>query len=442
MTASVEHGDWTRTTGLEGAMRDVRLTAAFCALGFGGFLAWAAFVPLAEGITASGHVIVETDRKQIQHLEGGIIRELYVREGETVNAGDVLLVLDPLQPESARDELAQTLYTYQASLARLTQLREGLDTYTPPTPPKMVRALIASDIVDRQRILFSEQRAALAAERAVFIARRRDADAQAEELAAQIRAARESLRQARDEYALRQEMLEEQLETVTNVRQLGREVSEAERRVSELESRREQALRAALEYTEQLDEVDARNREDISSQILDLQTEALGTQERLTAMDDRLARTTIAAPIGGEVLNMAFSTVGGVVGPGEAILELVPHNDRLIASIRLNPADRDAVAPGQIVEAQLTAYRSFVAPRLAGEVLGVSADLKRDESTGVSYYEARVSLGLEEVADGQSVAIIPGMPVDAFIASGQKRTLLDYVFEPIITTLSRGARMT
>jgi multidrug efflux pump subunit AcrA (membrane-fusion protein) len=129
------------------------------------------------------------------------------------------------------------------------------------------------------------------------------------------------------------------------------------------------------------------------------------------------------------------------VRQGEPIMEIVPSGADLIANLRLRPTDRDAVSPGQEVEAQLTAYKSFIAPRLPGTVIGVSADLIEDPATQTYYYEARVSLDTGGLAPDTRVEVIPGMPVDAYIHSGQKRTTLDYLFEPIMATMRRGSRM-
>lgn len=420
--------------------RSIQICLAACLLGFGGFILWASFAELDEGVTASGQIVVEDNRKRVQHLEGGIISTLHVSEGDVVNKNDILVELAPLQSESARDELAQELAVQTANIIRLTTLREevGELDFTPLEEIE-INPAIRQEIIDRQQALYDQQRTARAAELSVLESRRSALQSRKQDLTSQINATSRSLSTAREDLALRRELLEERLEVISNVNTAERQVTELEAEMSRLRGERNQATKSDQEIAYQMSEARARFQERIGEQLVEAQTQALAARERLLAQDDRLARTIVRAPQAGTVLNLAHSTLGGVVGAGETILEIVPSNDELIVNLRLNPTDRDAVQPGQIVEAQLSAYKSFKAPRLDGEVLGVSADLKQDEVSGTYYYEARVRLDASEIAP--DIQIIPGMPVDAFIASGNRRTFFDYVMEPIWTTIRRGTQM-
>lgn len=422
--------------------RSVRLSALACAVGFGGFFLWSALAKLDEGVTASGQVVVQTDRKRVQHLEGGIVRKLSVREGQRVAQGDVLVELAPLQSETARDEVAQELAVQSGTLARLNALRNGEESVDFTVISEIgIADDIATDIRERQRTLFEQQRAARDAELTVLETRRSSAEGRVRDLASEIAATRRALDTAREDLALRQELLSENLETVSNVSQLQREVSRFEADLSRLTGQRNEASKTTEQLVGEIEQLKAQFQETIGQQIVEAQSRALAAGERLAAAGDRLARTTVTAPQSGIVLNLAQTTLGGVVTPGETIMEIVPDNDDLIVSVRLTPTDRDAVHAGQRVEAQLTAYKSFIAPRLPGEVLGVSADLKQDELNGAYYYEARISLDPTGLPDDTAIEILPGMPVETFIASGQSRTFLDYVFEPILRTFDRGTRM-
>ena len=421
--------------------RGIRLSLIACALGFGGFVLWAAFAKLDEGVIASGNVVVQDNRKAVQHFEGGIIRELYVREGQTVDAGEILMELEPVQSEAARDELAQEYAVQLATLLRLTALRDDLEVvdFTEVRAIEVPGA-VAEDIIARQTILFEQQRQALAARLSVLSTQKEALEGRARDLNRQISATNRSLATAKDDLALRRELLSERLETIGNVQRLEREVSSLEADLSRLIGDRNQARKSTEEVEEQMAEARASTQEQTGQQIVETQGRSLMARERLLANQDRLSRTVIRAPEAGTVLNLAQTTVGGVVAPGEMIMEIVPASDDLIVSVRLSPTDRDAVAPGQDVEAQLSAYKSFIAPRLPGTVLSVSADLKQDEATGVFFYEARVSLDPSDL-DTTRVKVLPGMPVETFIASGTSRTFLDYVFEPIRATFQRGTRM-
>ena len=421
----------------------VRLCALACAAGFGGFLVWSAAAPLAEGVNASGQIVVQDDRKTVQHFEGGIIRELMVSEGDRVEAGQTLLILEPLQSEAQRDEIAQELAVQTASIERLSALRAGreapgfagLDAIEiDPSVRDAIRA--------RQAALFAEQAAARDAEVEVLTTRRATLEGRASDLEGQIRATEAALRSGREDLALRRQLLAERLETVGTVSALEREVSRLDADLSRLRGSRNEAISGIQETTDQIRQAEAAFAERAGREILEAQARALGARERLRSTQDRLARTVITAPIGGEVLNLAFATVGGVVRQGDPIMEIVPDSGSLVASLRLQPTDRDAVVPGQTVEAQLTAYKGFVASaRMEGKVVGVSADLLTDPATGVPYYEARVRLDAEGLDPADGIVIIPGMPVDAFIASGRSRTMMSYMLEPVTTTFRRGSQM-
>jgi HlyD family type I secretion membrane fusion protein len=420
------------------ADKSIRLCALIVALGLGGFLLWSSFAPLDEGVTASGQLVVRGDRKEIAHFEGGIVREIHVGEGDEVAEGDPLLTLEPVQSETARDEIAQQLLAAKARAARLDALRDGRDTPAFTEESYGLREEIAADIVGQQTRLFQEERGAFEAERQVLATRRDNAAARADDLASQIAATRESLAVGRDELARRRQGLEEQLDTVDNVQRSEREVLSLEGELARLTSERNLASRQADETGDQIAELESRFRRQLEEQADEASRVVLALSERLAANDDRLSRTLLKAPQAGTVLGLSANTVGGVVIAGEPVMEIVPSGGRIIALVKLPPTDRDAVAPGQEVYAQLSAYKQYRVPRISGEVLSVSADLKEDPANGAQFYEARVEFDPDTLTGITSVELVPGLPVEAFIASGRQRTFLDYLLEPIAATVRRG----
>ena len=423
--------------------RGVFWSAIACAVGFGGFVVWSVTAPLGEGVTASGQIVVRDDRKQVQHYEGGIVSALYVREGDTVTEGEILLELEPLQSEAARDELAQEFAVQTATLERLAALRSGERAPNFTALSKIdLDETVKADIRARQMALFEQQRAAHEAGIDLLTTRRRTLQGRADDLRGQIAATRAALVSGRDDLALRRQLLAERLETIGNVQALEREVSRLEADLSRLVGARNEAISGIEEADDEIRRAEADLMERTGREVVEAQGRALGARERLRGTEDRLARTVIRAPTGGEVLNLEVATIGGVVRQGEPIMEIVPSGGALIATVRLPPTDRDAVQPGQKVEAQLTAYKSFVpSARLDGEVIGVSADLIEDPVTQTYYYEARVALDESGLDPADRIEIIPGMPVDAFIASGRSRTFMSYMLEPITETMTRGSRM-
>jgi HlyD family type I secretion membrane fusion protein len=419
----------------------VRVTAIMCFVGLGGFLLWAGFAPLAEGVPASGQIVVENNRQVVQHLEGGIIRELMVRDGDFVEAGDPLVLLEETASLATRDEILQELAGFTASLARLNALSDGLDE-----PDYSLLAEIGlgdaerAAVLSRQTDLFNQQKQSFEADIAVLTARRDGANTARALLAQQIVVTRRVLASARDQLRLLTERYDRQMARLDELRGMEREVSTLEAEISRLQSQAQSSETLELDLNGQIAQAEALFQRQISSELLDVRTSLLAAEERLNAAQDVLNRVVIHAPQAGEVLNLQFSTRGGVVRPGETILEIVPEVGDVTASVRIQPNNRAAVFEGLAVRTQLTAFKSWQTPRLDGEVVGVSADLKMDQITGAPYYEVRVNIPPAELGKLGELEVIPGMPVEVFIYSGSSRTTLDYLLEPISESLFRGSR--
>ena len=218
------------------------------------------------------------------------------------------------------------------------------------------------------------------------------------------------------------------------------DVATLEADISRLRTEAQQAATLEEDLTGQIAQTEAAFLRQVSADQLEVRSQLEQATERLSAAQDVLNRSVVLAPQGGEVLNLRFATRGGVVRPGEAILEIVPASGEMTASVRIQPADRAAVYEGQAVRTRVTAYKSWMTPRLDGEVISVSADLKTDQNTGASYYEVRIRIPADQAARLGELDVIPGMPVEVFIFSGSSRTTLDYLLEPISESLFRGAR--
>ncbi len=412
-----------------------------CFVGLGGFILWAGFVPLEEGVTAHGAVVVENNRQVVQHLEGGIIRSLDVREGDIVAKGEVLMTLQETASLASRDQVSQEIAALRASVIRLTALQDEAVALDLSFLDEIdIGAIERGDIIDREMNLFDQQREAVAADLAVLESRRRGTLASQAQRGDQVEIAERSLEAAREELDVISGMFARQLARRDQVTSLERTVSTLEGDIARLAGERDALGAEARDLASQMDQTRARFRQDISSQLLAARTELLAAEERLSAAQDILDRAVITAPVSGEVLNLNFATEGGVVRPGEAILEIVPDVDSVIASIRIRPNDRASVFEGQSVRTQVSAYRSWRSPSLDGEIIDVSADLKTDPASGVVYYEARIRVPQTALDKAPELEIIPGMPVDAFIYSGRSRTTLDYLFEPLNASLFRGLR--
>ena len=415
--------------------------AAICVLGFGGFMVWASLAPLEEGVAASGQIVVEDNRQLVQHLEGGIVDEIRVREGEMVKKGDVLVVLKKTASLSNRDQVVQQYGALAASVARLRALQAGADRPDFRALEELDLGVSEkADIIRRERGLFTQQRNSLAADVAVLQARIRAARQLQTASDGQIKIARKALESARGERDVVSSMFEQQLARRDQVTSLERLVATLEGDIARLQSDRENAKATELDNTAQIAQTRARASQDIAATLLETSGELLAAEESLNNAQDILDRAVITAPVSGEVLNMTFSTIGGVVRPGETMMEIVPAIEEVTASVQIAATDRSAINEGQFVRTQFSSYKGWQAPSLEGEIIDVSADLKTDQITGLTYYEARVRVPTSEIARTTGVDIIPGMPVDVFIFSGNSRTMLDYFLEPLGESLFRGLR--
>ncbi len=415
--------------------------ALVCAVGFGGFCAWAALAPLDEGISASGSVVVQNDRQQVQHLEGGIIKEVRVKEGDFVKQDDILIVLQPTASMSERNQIIGSLGHLEASLARLRALRAGATEIDFAA----LRALelpndLEAEIVANQNDLFGQESRAHNASRDILTAKQSAARAAAAARENELTASGRALDASRRQLAVTREMLEKRMARINEVEILERSIAGMEAEMARLESERAEALAQAADFGAQVEQLDIERDQKIAADVSEVEVELASVSEGLDAANDVLGRTIIRSPSDGEILNLMTKTVGGVVRPGETIMEVVPENEELIASVRIKPVDRASVRMGQNVRTQLVAYKGWQIPRLEGSVVGLSADLKVDQQTGAPYYEARLAIPGTEATKLNGAVSAPGMPVEAFIFSGSQRTFFEQVIAPLSESLFRGLR--
>jgi len=419
----------------------VRRMGLVCLVGFGGFLAWACFAPLEEGIAATGKIIVEDNRQQIQHFEGGIVEEILVREGSFVEAGQQLVILRKTASLANREQVAQEYAALKATTERLKALQAGarapsfeaLDNLDLDPKEK-------GDILARERELFEQERNALAADIAVLNARI-DATREVETFKAkQFEIKQRALVSAREELTVFRSMVAEQLARRDQLTEAERLVASLEGELSVLRADEAEAQSDRRDLTTQIRQARARTLQRWATELSTASAKLLNAKEALGVTQDVLDRSVIVSPVSGEVLNLASSTVGGVVRSGDTLMEIVPRLAEVTAALQIMPTDRSSVHEGLTVRTQLSSYKGWQAPRLNGEIIGVSADLKTDPVTSISYYEARVLIPNAELARVENADIIPGMPVDTFIFAGRRRTLMQYITEPISDSLFRGLR--
>jgi len=414
---------------------------AVIALAFGGFGAWAATSPLSSASIAPGVVAVEGNRKTVQHLEGGIIGEILVKDGDRVDAGQVLLRLDPTRPQTVLSLLQGRYWAARAQEARLLAERDARDEIA--YPADLIAAAGADDdiaaLVDGQQSLFGTRRAALDGQVSVLRQRIAQHKEQIGGVTAQIRSKRTQLDLVREERegietlfnkgiapkpkllaAKRAEArLEGEIgEHVAEVAELKQQSGETELRIIDLQNRAQE--RIALEL---------RETQDALTELLD----------RLRAQEDIMARLDVRAPQEGIVVGLKFFTPGGVIPPGAPILDIVPDQEKLIISANVNPNDIDVVHAGLQAQIRLSVVNSRSTPLVDGTVTSISADRCVIDADGSAFYRATVELvpGALDHMDG--VQLYPGMPAEVLINTGN-RTALEYLLSPITDNVHRALR--
>lgn len=413
------------------AAADSRLFYALTSVFIGFFLAWGWFAELNAAAIATGEVIPAGRVKTVQHLEGGIIQAILVREGERVEAGRVLLHLDETEAR-AQLGIAETELAAQAALvARLQAERDG-HAYQPPA------ALAGSPSALAQLRLFDSRRQALAKELDGLTARLAGLRGELQSWEAKGRALGELQANADEESKLNQRLYEQNFISRPRLLQLQSQRADTAARLGENSAEIARA-RQRIADTEM---AIAKLRNDWMGVVLDelrrAQDAAASAGQRAAVARDRLARTQIVAPQDGVVNGLRYTTVGGVVPPGGALLDVVPDGEPLLVEARILPDDIDVVAPGREARVRLTAYKARSHITLLGTVVQVSGSTFRDEQPpGLSYYKARIEIGADQLAKVERGLLIPGMLAEVEIAAGQ-RSALRYLFDPIIDSFHRA----
>ncbi|MFO0069175.1 MAG: HlyD family type I secretion periplasmic adaptor subunit [Alphaproteobacteria bacterium] len=407
---------------------------------FGVIGAWAAFWPLATGAIAPGRVVADSNRKEIQHLEGGIIKEILVKEGQQVAAGEMLARLESANAEARQGLLRGQLIAAQATQARLIAERDGAASITfPPSLTKLTATdpEIAQNI-DAQTRLFNSRR---------------------ESLGGQINVLNQKIRQSEEEIkgyekqsaaASRQvALLNEEITTVRMLVAKGNAVKPRllalERQAAELEGQRGQTQALAARATQTINEAKItilNTRSDFLNKVLaelkDVQLQLSGLEEQTGASEDVMRRIDIKSPIAGTVTGLMIHTIGGILKPGATMMSIVPSDDKLIIEARVNPQDIDVVHAGLTARVRLSAYSARYVPPVEGKVMTISADRFDDAAMG-SYFLARIEIPPAQLAALNNVKLSAGMPAEVLIVTGS-RSMLSYLTQPITQSFGRAFR--
>lgn len=407
---------------------------------FGGFIVWSVVANLSSAAVAPGMVVVDTNRKVIQHLEGGIVAEILVKDGDVVQAGQTLIRLDPTRAESQSEQLRMQLFSLLANEARLLAERESRRVI--PFAKELLDARTdarVEEFIQGQEALFLSRNRAIEGQIDLLRQQIAQTEQQANGVQAQLVSGDEQMALIDQELQGVRELLEKGLERRPRLLALERAKSQLVGAKADAQSNLARLRERVAELRLQMVDVQNRRQAEVAQQLRDVQTQLADLRERLRAADDALARIDIRSPIAGRVVNNRVHTVGGVVTSSQPLMEVVPAQDKLVIEARVNPVDIDTVVPGLKTNIHLSAYKTRLMPNITGHVVSVSADVIQDQRTGMSFYLARVEADAGQLEELRDVQLYPGMPAEVQIVTGE-RTPLDYLVSPLAGTMRRAFR--
>jgi HlyD family type I secretion membrane fusion protein len=417
--------------------RAIRWGALIILIAFGGGLSWSFLASLDSAAHAQAVIVVEGHRKTVQHLEGGIVAELKVRDGDVVQPGQVLLRLDGTEAWATLEELTAKYWTALARVARLRMEQTGKRTFSVP-------AELAADDADPaithattvQRLLFMARWVAYDSEIEVLRERSRQVEQESQAYGAKMRAAIDQIAFAQEELAGVQELFDKGLERKPRLMSVKRYLAEVTGVRDESRARIAERQQAMAVIGFQMRDNEKKRLAEIATDLDQAQSELAQTAARIKAVRDAVARTEIRAPVAGRVVSLTAFTIGGVIKAGEPILEVVPVNETLTLDARVQPTDIDVVHPGQSAQVHLTAFKQRRTPTIDATVVDVSADRLVDPNTGEAYFLARVQPQPGSLEHLDHVNLYPGMPAEVLIATGERRAI-DYFLSPLRDSMAR-----
>jgi HlyD family secretion protein len=407
----------------------------------GGFGTWAVRASIAGAVIASGQIEVDQNRQVVQHPDGGVVEVIAVRDGDVVEAGDLLIGLDPTLLQSELTIVESQLYELIARLARLEAERDNAMSLTYPV--ELLEAAAenedVADMVDGQARLFAARADTMAREIEQLEKRKSQLSNQLDGILSQQTALARQLTLIGRELTDQQSLLDRGLAQMSRVLALQREEAQLEGRLGELSASAAENEGRSTEIDIQILKLQQTRREEAITELRDIRYRELELSEQRRSLIERLSRLDIRAPVGGVVYGLTVFAPRSVIRPADPVLFIVPQDRPLVIAARVSPIDIDQVYPGQPAMLRFSAFDNRTTPELTGHVLRRSADAFTDEQTGVPYYRAELTLDDGELAKLGGETLVPGMPVEVFIRTGD-RSPMSYMLKPITDYFTRAMR--
>ena len=397
------------------------------------FIIWANWATLDEVTRGQGQVIPSSEKKTLQSLEGGIVSEFMVHEGQKIKEGDVILRLKDIEAASNLGTNQQRFYGLLATITRLEAEAEGRNTITFDAETKSH----APTSVDEELKSFHANRQNLESQLLVLEQQLQQRLATVQETTTRIKDTAQILEISKKEKELIEPLVERGSAPRIELLQLERSVLQSQTELNSLESNLTSAQAAVEEIQARIEELKNQARAKAQQQLAEKTTELNALRETLYALEDRKTRTDIISPVDGIIQDLLVNTVGGVVKPGEDIVEIIPLDENLLIEAQVRPSDIAFLHPGMEAVVKITAYDFSIYGGLAGELRDISADTIKDEQ-GQSFYRVRIQTNENELKrKGETLPIFPGMVASVDILTGEK-TVMEYIMKPIVKTLDNA----
>ena len=402
---------------------------------------WIALAPIVGAVIAQGAVKVDMNRKTVQHQEGGIVKEILVRDGDRVRQGQPLLLLGDVRVDAAYDSLRTQR---DSELARQARLAADRTLAKAIAFPDELRGRAADDakvaeVLQREEALFIARRQTLHEQTRLIEQQAQQADEETVALKRQIAAESRALGLQRDELDANRRLMAQGFVGAMRVKTVDRAAADYEARISERQAELAKARQRGSELALRVKTLENQFMQAVADELMDSSNKLFDLEERLRPSKDAAERQRIVAPMAGEVVDLKFTSLGAVVGPRDPILDIVPTDGKLIMEGRIRPEDINYVHPGSAADVRLTAFKSRLTPVVPGKVTYVSADRLVDRASGTPYYTVHVNVAPEELQKAGQLRLQAGMPVEVFIKTGE-RTVLQYLLDPLTAFVGRALR--
>ena len=404
---------------------------------FGIFGTWSFLAPIDGSALAPGVVEVKSHRKTVQHLDGGIVKTIFAKNGDFVNAGDVLLVLDNTQTKAQREIVRGQFITFLAQQGRLIAERERRPTIEFSEKLGDENDYRNVEAKHAQEQIFNARRASYQGETSVLKKRINQLKSKIKGLTLQSQSNRDLMTSYNEEIVDLKELLAEGFADKQRLRDTERNYARVQGEIAELTAEIASSQMQVGETKLQILQIEKEFQENVVGELSEINSKLNDSEERLTALSDSVVRTEITAPVSGRVMGLKVHTEGGVIKPSEPMLEIVPQKEELIIIAQVAPLDIDRVSVGLLADVRFSAFKQALTPVVEGRLITLSADRLIDEATGNPYFSAQIEITPESYEKLADLELLPGMPAEVLINTGE-RTLFEYLTQPVSNAFARA----